>query len=308
MVPFTQLRIVFFGTPDFAVASMKALVDTGAQVVAAVTAPDKPGGRGMQLQASAVKQYAIAQGIPVLQPEKLRSPDFLQQLADLKADVHIVVAFRMLPEQVWNMPLMGTVNVHASLLPKYRGAAPINWAIMNGETETGVTTFKLQHAIDTGNILMQHTVPITPEDNAGTLHDKLMEAGADLLIRTIQGLADGTIEEVPQLPTEDEKHAPKIFKEHLKIEWDKPATQINDQVRGLSPYPTAYTTLNGKTIKIFRSHYILENTEEPYGSYETDHKTYLRFPCKDGWLYIDELQQEGKKKMEIAAFLLGFRD
>jgi len=308
MVPFTQLRIVFFGTPDFAVASMKALVDAGALVVAAVTAPDKPAGRGMQLQASAVKQYATSQNILVLQPEKLKAADFLQQLAELKADVHVVVAFRMLPEQVWNMPLMGTVNVHASLLPQYRGAAPINWAIINGETETGVTTFKLQHAIDTGNILMQHTVRILPEDNAGTLHDKLMEAGAMLLIQTIRGLAAGTIEEVPQLPSEHEKHAPKIFKEHLQIVWDKPAAEVNDHIRGLSPYPTACTTLNGKTIKVFRSHYILENTDEPYGSYETDHKSYLRFPCKDGWLYIDELQQEGKKKMEIAAFLLGFRE
>jgi methionyl-tRNA formyltransferase len=307
MIPFPQLRIIFFGTPDFAVASVKALVDAGANVVAAITAPDKPAGRGMQLQASAVKQYALLQNIVVLQPDKLKAPDFIQQLTDLKADIQVVVAFRMLPEAVWNMPPMGTVNVHASLLPQYRGAAPINWAIINGETETGVTTFKLQHAIDTGNILMQRTVAILPEDNIGSLYENLMTEGAELLIQTIQGLAAGTITEIPQLPAANEKHAPKIFKEHLEIKWDKPVADIYNLIRGLSPHPAAFTHLNGKLIKIFRSHYLVEVIEEAYGECETDNKTYLRFACADGWLYVDELQQEGKKKMDITAFLLGFR-
>lgn len=307
MVPFSQLRIVFFGTPDFAVASLKALVDAGANIVAVVTAPDKPAGRGMQLQAPAVKEYALAQNLPILQPEKLKASDFIDTLKELKADVHIVVAFRMLPEAVWSMPQMGTINVHASLLPAYRGAAPINWAIINGETETGVTTFKLQHAIDTGNILLQRTIPILPEDNVGTLYDKLMAAGAELLVETLQGLTQGTITELPQLPTENEKHAPKIFKEHLEIKWDRPAAAIHNQIRGLSPYPTAFTYLNGKQLKIYKSHYELEATTEVYGSYETDNKTYLRFSCEDGWLYADELQLEGKKKMDVKAFLLGFR-
>ncbi|MDR3680817.1 MAG: methionyl-tRNA formyltransferase [Flavipsychrobacter sp.] len=307
MIPFTQLRIVFFGTPDFAVASLKALVDAGANVVAVVTAPDKPAGRGMQLQASAVKQYAVAHNLLVLQPEKLKASDFIDQLTELKADVQVVVAFRMLPEQVWNMPLMGTINVHASLLPQYRGAAPINWAIINGETETGVTTFKLQHAIDTGDILMQHTIPILPDDNVGSLYEKLMNAGADLLISTIQGMAEGSINELPQTPAANEKHAPKIFKEHLEIKWDRPVQEINNLIRGLSPYPAAFTHLNGKLIKIYKSHYVVEFNEEVYGEYETDNKTYLRFSCIDGWLYVDELQQEGKKKMDITAFLLGFR-
>ncbi len=307
MIPFKQLRIVFFGTPDFAVASLKALVDAGANVVAAVTAPDKPAGRGMQLQASAVKQYAVAHNLLVLQPEKLKAPDFIEQLIELKADVQVVVAFRMLPEQVWNMPLMGTINVHASLLPQYRGAAPINWAIINGETETGVTTFKLQHTIDTGNILMQQTISILPDDNVGSLYEKLMNAGADLLISTIQGMAEGSINELPQTPAATEKHAPKIFKEHLEIKWDRPVQGVHNLIRGLSPHPAAFTYLNGKLIKIYKSHYVVEFNEEVYGEYETDNKTYLRFSCIDGWLYVDELQQEGKKKMDITAFLLGFR-
>lgn len=304
-----QLRIVFFGTPDFAVASMAALVDAGANVIAAVTAPDKPAGRGMQLQASAVKQYALSKNIPVLQPPKLKNPEFLAELKALKADLHIVVAFRMLPEAVWNMPPMGTVNVHASLLPQYRGAAPINWAIINGEKETGVTTFKLQHEIDTGNILLQQKVPITPDDNAGTLHDKLMKEGAALLIRTVKGLAENSITPVPQQDVDAGalKHASKIFKEHTHIDWNRPVQEIQNLVRGMSPYPAAYTELAGKNVKLYHTHTETTVTGKDPGSFDTDQKSWLRFAAADGWVYVDELQQEGKKRMDTAAFLRGFR-
>ena len=283
-----QLRIVFFGTPDFAVASLNALVHAGANIVAIVTAPDKPAGRGMQLQASAVKQYAESKGLPLLQPEKLKESSFLEALKGLSADLQVVVAFRMMPEVVWNMPPMGTINVHASLLPQYRGAAPINWAIINGETETGVTTFKLKHEIDTGDILLQQKVPILQKDNAGTLHDKLMHAGAELLVKTVKGIAAGILNEVPQdiSPGKEIKKAP---------------------IRGMSPYPTAFTVLGGKQVKIYRAHYQPEHHSLQPGTYDTDHDTYLRFVTNDGWVYIDELQQEGKKKLDIKSFLKGFR-
>lgn len=304
-----QLRIVFFGTPDFAVASLNALVEEGMNVAAVVTAPNKPAGRGMQLQTSAVKQYALERGLPVLQPEKLKNPDFINELQSLNADLHIVVAFRMLPEAVWNMPPLGTINVHASLLPQYRGAAPINWAIMNGETETGVTTFRLKHEIDTGNILLQKKVAIEPQDNIGTLYEKLMFAGASLLVETVKGLAGGNLKETPQPEASGTtlKHAPKIFKEHTLIDWNRSVTDIHNQVRGLSPYPAAYTHLQDKVLKVYTSRYILENHGKPAGSYDTDNKSYLRFAANGGWLYLDELQQEGKKKMDIVSFLRGFR-
>ncbi|MBS1584280.1 MAG: methionyl-tRNA formyltransferase [Bacteroidetes bacterium] len=304
-----ELRIVFFGTPGFAVASLKALVEAGMNVVAVVTAPDKPAGRGMQLRASEVKEYAVAQGLTVLQPEKLKNPQFLEELASYKADLQVVVAFRMLPEAVWNMPPMGTINVHASLLPQYRGAAPINWAIINGETETGVTTFKLKHEIDTGNILLQERVAILPEDNIGSLYEKLMIAGGQLLVKTVKGLAEGTIQEMQQdnIPAYSLKHAPKIFKEHTHIDCNKSAREIHNLVRGLSPIPAAYTELGDKTAKIFKTHYTNEQPNIAPGTYDTDSKTYLRFAAIDGWLYIDELQQEGKKRMDIVAFLRGFR-
>ncbi len=309
MKTFEELRIVFFGTPDFAVASLHALVEAGANVVAVVTAPDKPAGRGKQLQASAVKQYALDKGLPLLQPEKMKSPDFLETLKNLNADLQVVVAFRMMPEVVWNMPPMGTINVHGSLLPQYRGAAPINRAIINGETETGVTTFKLKHEIDTGDILLQDKVTILPSDNAGTLHDKLMQAGAELLVTTVKGLAEGTIKETPQVnvPAHLIKHAPKIFKEELLINWNKPIAEINNFIRGMAPYPAAYTLLNGKTVKVYNAHY--EHTEQSNapGTIETDHLTYLRFAGADGWLYLDELQLEGKKRMMVVEFLRGFR-
>ncbi|OJW83354.1 MAG: methionyl-tRNA formyltransferase [Bacteroidetes bacterium 46-16] len=304
-----DLRIVFFGTPGFAVASLAAMVDAGLNIVAVVTAPDKPAGRGMQLRAPEVKEYAVSKGIPVLQPEKLRNTQFLEALQDYHADLQVVVAFRMLPEVVWNMPPMGTINVHASLLPQYRGAAPINWAIINGETETGVTTFKLQHAIDTGNILLQEKVAILPEDNIGSLYEKLMLKGGELLVKTVKGLAEERIKELPQnnIPAEELKHAPKIFKEDTHIDWNKPVQEIHNLVRGMSPVPAAYTELAGKTAKIYAGHYTKEPVDKMPGEYDTDMNSYLRFAAKDGWLYVDELQQEGKKRMDTIAFLRGFR-
>ncbi|RYE23606.1 MAG: methionyl-tRNA formyltransferase [Sphingobacteriales bacterium] len=309
MKDFNSLRIVFFGTPDFAVASLRALVNAGANVVAVVTAPDKPAGRGMQLQSSAVKQYAQEQDLEVLQPEKLKSPDFVQQLKELNADLHVVVAFRMLPELVWNMPPMGTINVHASLLPQYRGAAPINWAIINGEVETGVTSFKLKHEIDTGDILLQKKQPILPEDNIGTLYDKLMQLGGELLVETVQGLSTGSIQEQPQsaVATEELKHAPKIFKEHTTIDWEQTAAAIHNLVRGLSPYPAALTKLDDKVLKLYQVHSVGLAHGLPVGSVDSDGKTYLRFAAADGWVYIEELQLEGKKRMDITSFLRGYR-
>lgn len=309
MKSFEQLRIVFFGTPDFAVASLKALVDAGANIVGVVTAPDKPAGRGKHLQASAVKEYAVAQGLYLMQPEKMKAPAFIDELRSLHADIQVVVAFRMMPEVVWNMPPMGTLNVHGSLLPQYRGAAPINRAIMNGETETGVTTFKLKHEIDTGDILLQEKVAILPGDDAGTMHDKLMAAGAGLLVKTIQGLAAGSIAETPQdkIDAGGLKNAPKIFKEDTHINWAQGAQQVHNMVRGLSPYPAAYTMLGDKSIKVFSTRYELADTHVTAGQWQTDHATYLRFAAADGWVYINELQQEGKKRMDIVSFLRGFR-
>ncbi|MDE3255824.1 MAG: methionyl-tRNA formyltransferase [Bacteroidota bacterium] len=303
------LKVVFFGTPDFAVASLDALVQNGFDVLAVVTAPDKPAGRGMQLQASAVKQYALDHQLPILQPEKLKDPQFIATLQDLAADVHIVVAFRMLPEVVWNMPKQGTINVHGSLLPQYRGAAPINWAIMNGETETGVTTFRLKHQIDTGNILLQSKTPIFKEDNFSTVYQRLMLLGAELLVTTLRQLEAGTLQEVPQ-DTIDEttlKHAPKLFKENLQLDFNKPAAALVDFIRGLAPFPTAYTFLEQKQLKVFQSHAVNELPAVAIGTMQTDAKSYIRFACKDAWLYIDELQLEGKKRMETVAFLRGFR-
>jgi methionyl-tRNA formyltransferase len=308
MKSFHELRIVFFGTPDFAVASLDAIIKAGANVVAVVTAPDKPAGRGRQLQESAVKQYAVSAGLPILQPEKMKSPDFLAQLSALAADLQIVVAFRMMPEVVWNMPPLGTINVHASLLPQYRGAAPINHAIINGETVTGVTTFRLKHEIDTGDILLQQQVEILPTDNAGSLHDKLMHAGASLLVTTVQGIAANTLREIPQTNTDlPLSHAPKIFKENTVINWQLSAHQIHNLVRGLSPYPAAITTIHQRNFKIYTTTFTLEHTSLPPGSFHTDHATFLRFAAADGWVYITELQQEGKKRMGINEFLRGFR-
>ena len=303
------LKVVFFGTPDFAVASLDALVQNGFSVLAVVTAPDKPAGRGMQLQASAVKQYALQHQLQILQPEKLKDPQFIATLQELAADVHIVVAFRMLPELVWNMPPQGTINVHGSLLPQYRGAAPINWAIMNGETETGVTTFRLKHQIDTGNILLQSKTPIFKEDNSSTVYQRLMLMGAELLVNTLRQIEAGTLLEVPQDHIEEStiKHAPKLFKENLQIDFNKPAAELVNFIRGLAPFPTAYTFLEQKQLKVFLAHVVNEAPQVTVGTMQTDAKSYIRFACPDAWLYIDELQLEGKKRMETIAFLRGFR-
>jgi methionyl-tRNA formyltransferase len=303
------MRIVFMGTPDFAVASLDILVQNGYDIAAVITAPDKPAGRGLQLQESAVKKYAVAKGLKVLQPEKLKNPEFLAELQALKADLQVVVAFRMLPEVVWNMPPQGTINVHASLLPDYRGAAPINWAIINGEKTTGVTTFKLQHAIDTGNILYSTEVPIREDETAGELHDALMQAGAQVLLKTVNAIAAGTAEEKPQpdLDPSQIKHAPKIFKDDCKINWEQPLDRIYNLVRGLSPYPTAWTLLQDKQLKIYKAAKEQVKPAVAPGQTVTDQKTFLKIAAPDGYLVLQEIQLEGKKKMDVEAFLRGYR-
>ena len=300
-------RIVFLGTPDFAVESLKALLHAGHTVVGVVTAPDKPAGRGQKLSESAVKQYAQEQGLPILQPIKLKDPEFIAQLSALKPDLQVVVAFRMLPETVWNLPPQGTVNVHGSLLPKYRGAAPINWAILNGEKETGVSTFKLQHEIDTGDILLQEKMPIGPNETAGELHDRMKVEGAQLLVKTLQELANGTLKASPQQLNSDTKHAPKLFKTDCEIDWNNTSEQIHNQIRGLSPYPTAFTVLGDKTLKIFSAEIEPGKPEIPAGTFSSDHKSYLKFAATDGYLSLKEMQLEGKKKMGIEEFLRGIR-
>jgi len=301
------MRIVFLGTPDFAVASLRALVEDGREVVAVVTAPDKPAGRGLHMQASAVKMFAESQGIPVLQPEKLKNPDFLIALRSYQADIQVVVAFRMLPELVWNMPPLGTVNVHASLLPQYRGAAPINWAIMEGEKKTGVTTFRLKQAIDTGNILMQEEVDINEEDTAGSLHDKLMVVGAALLVRTLNGIENGTVHESEQIETPTTKHAPKIFTETCRINWQQSCQKIHNQIRGLSPFPGAFTMLQEKQWKLFASGIEYTPHHLAPGTVMTDGKEFLKIACADGFIHIKELQVQGKKRLATLDFLRGFR-
>ncbi len=302
------LRIVFFGTPGFAVASLKALVEAGYTIAGVVTAPDKPAGRGQQLSVSAVKEYAVSQGLKLLQPPKLKEPQFLEALQSLQADLQVVVAFRMLPEVVWAAPRLGTINVHASLLPQYRGAAPINWAIMNGERETGVTTFQLQQQIDTGAVLLQEKVSILPADTAGTLHDKLMETGAVLLLETVADLAAGKLTAVPQTASEAEiKHAPKIFKDDCEIHWNGPAEKIHNKIQGLSPYPAAFAMLEGKGLKIFKSRFETDEKHLPAGVWDTDGKTYLRARAQDGWVWAEEVQLVGKKRMKTEDFLRGYR-
>jgi methionyl-tRNA formyltransferase len=306
------LRIVFMGTPEFAVASLHALLQAGHHIAGVITAPDKAAGRGMKLQESAVKKYAVEHSLKILQPEKLKNPVFLEELRSLQADIQVVVAFRMLPEVVWNMPPMGTINVHGSLLPQYRGAAPINWALINGEKETGVTTFKLKQEIDTGDVLLQAVIPIGENETAGELHDRMKEVGASLLVKTIRGLASGSLMEKPQQSflegvSFDIKHAPKIFTETCRIDWNKPAADVHNLVRGLSPYPGAFTTFEGKTLKIYKS---LKEEKTPAieaGEWDSDKKTYLKFACADGYILVTELQLEGKKKMTTEEFLRGYR-
>ncbi len=304
------MKIVFMGTPEFAVASLNALVREGFDIVGVITAPDKPAGRGMKLQESAVKKYAIEKGLPVLQPEKLKNPEFIEQLEKLKADVQVVVAFRMLPEVVWNMPPMGTINVHGSLLPQYRGAAPINWAIINGEKETGVTTFKLKHEIDTGDVLLQEIIPIDENETAGMLHDKMKEIGAALLVKTIKELENGSLKEKPQHdwdPGRELKHAPKIFTETCRINWELPLEKIHNLVRGLSPFPGAFTFLDGKLLKLFKTEKEFADHSLQSGTIVTDGKTFLKISAEGGFLVVKELQLEGKKKMMTEDFLRGFR-
>ena len=305
---FKDLRIVFMGTPEFAVASLDALVKAGCNIVGVITAPDKQAGRGLQLQQSAVKKYAVENNLHILQPEKLKDPAFIEALKELKADVQAVVAFRMLPEIVWDMPALGTINVHGSLLPQYRGAAPINWAVINGEKFTGVTTFKLQQEIDTGNILLSEKIAIEENDNAGTVHDKLKEVGAALLVKTISLLADDKLAEIPQQESAEEiKHAPKLFTETGNIDWNKNVEEIYNLIRGLSPYPAAYTKLHNKTLKIYAGEKLLDKPDISPGTFKTDEKNFLQFACANGYINVTTLQLEGKKKMEIKEFLRGYR-
>lgn len=304
------------GTPDFAVPSLDILVQHGYTIAGVVTAPDKPAGRGQQLQYSAVKKYALEKELKILQPEKLKNENFLAELRALDADLFIVVAFRMLPEVVWQMPEYGTFNLHASLLPQYRGAAPINHAIINDEKESGVTTFFLQQEIDTGNIIFQEKTVIEEEDNAGTLHDKLSRLGAQVVLKTVKSIEEGKVISTSQASIIHSslsilKTAPKIFKEDCRINWDKKAGEVHNLIRGLSPYPGAFTELNGKMLKIYRSKISSQlSGKEPKnalnGELSTDHKTYLRFRCQDGWLDILDLQLEGKKRMDIQSFLRGY--
>jgi methionyl-tRNA formyltransferase len=298
------------GTPDFAVAILAKLVDEGCDIAAVITAPDKPAGRGMQLTPSAVKKYAVEKGLQVMQPVKLKDPVFLDELRNLQADLQVVVAFRMLPEVVWNMPPLGTIILHGSLLPKYRGAAPINWAIINGEKETGITTFKLQHAIDTGDILMQDTLVIRDDETAGELHDEMKELGAQLVYQTLEKYCAGLLEPIPQAVVEDADilpNAPKIHTETCRINWSASAKAIYDLIRGLSPYPGAFTQLEGKMLKIYASAYAIEHHQEQPGAWKTDGKTFLKFAAADGWIFVETMQLEGKKRMLIADFLRGHR-
>jgi len=301
-----KLRIIYMGTPDFAVGGLRALVEAGFNIVAVITAPDKPSGRGLQLQQSPVKQFALAHDIPVLQPEKLKNLEFLETLRSYNADLQVVVAFRMLPEVVWNMPPLGTLNLHASLLPDYRGAAPINHAIIQGEKVTGVTTFFLKHEIDTGDIIFSEKVEIQPEDNAGSLHDKLMETGAQLIVKTVAAIQSGTVVTTPQSGT-SEKTAPKIFKENCLINWNQSTEQIHNFIRGLSPYPGAYTMLRGKMLKIFESEKIITQHHHATGEFITDNKSSIQFTTSDGFINVLSLQAEGKKRMTAEEFLRGWR-
>ena len=307
------LRIIFMGTPEFAVPSLNKLYEAGYNIVGVITAPDKPAGRGMKLTESSVKKYAVEKNLKILQPVKLKDPDFIEELKELKADVQVVVAFRMLPDIVWNMPPLGTINLHASLLPQYRGAAPINWAIINGEKETGVTTFKLQQEIDTGNILLQEKIEITPTETAGLLHDKLMEKGANLLLKTIRQLAEGSLEEIPQYSPSTVKqstlhNAPKIFSDDCEIDWNKNVDDIYNFIRGLSPYPGAYTYLNAKKLKIFSAEKGLNGINENPGEVITDNKSFLKFAASTGFISVKEIQLEGKKRMAVEDFLRGWRE
>ncbi|QRX64403.1 methionyl-tRNA formyltransferase [Dysgonomonadaceae bacterium zrk40] len=311
-----SLRIVFMGTPEFAVESLKAIVEAGYNVVGVITMPDKAVGRGYKLQPSAVKQYALGKGLTILQPASLKDSLFLEELKALRADLQVVVAFRMLPEVVWNMPPLGTFNLHASLLPQYRGAAPINWALINGEQETGVTTFFLSHEIDTGRIIFREKTAIGEEDNAGTLHDRLMVMGAKLVTRTIDAIVEGNVSTLLQSELIEEgallKSAPKIFSETCRVNWNRTATEVCNLIRGLSPYPAAWTEMTSKEgeepyrIKLFAAEKVVEQHTLPAGTICTDNKSQLEVAVADGFVRITELQLQGKKRMQTAVFMNGF--
>lgn len=308
------LRIVYMGTPEFAVAPLQRLLEEGYNVVGVVTMPDKPMGRHQDhLSQSAVKAYAVEKGLHVLQPEKLKNPDFLAELTSLRADLQVVVAFRMLPEAVWAMPRLGTFNLHAALLPQYRGAAPLNWAVINGDTETGLTTFFLDKDIDTGRIIEQVRLPIADTDNVGDVHDRLMEAGAELVVHTVQLISEGRAQAIPQeqfMTDEPLRHAPKIFRDDCRIDWCKGLKRTYDFIRGLSPYPAAWTTLvdgsQEKVLKIFATEKDFVAPSEPVGSVITDGHKDLRIALADGYLVLKELQIAGKRKMSVEDFLRGF--
>lgn len=311
------MRIVFMGTPEFAVESLKVLVENGYEVVGVITMPDKPAGRGHKLQSSPVKQYAIEQGIPVLQPEKLKDESFLQELRAMKADLQIVVAFRMLPEVVWDMPAKGTFNLHASLLPQYRGAAPINWAVINGEKETGVTTFFLTHEIDTGSLILQDRISIEPTDTAGTVHDKLMLLGAGLVRRTVDLIDTGNIDPIEQSTLIDSKAplriAPKLYKETCELSFTGSVVDLLNKVRGLSPYPTAWAELlfpgqsEALVMKIFDAEAEIVDHNEVPGTVHTDGRKWAKIALKDGYLSLKTIQAPARKRMEIGEFLRGLR-
>lgn len=302
-----KLRILFFGTPDFAVASLEKLVTNGMNIVAVVTAPDRPAGRGLHIMESPVKRFALKHNLPVLQPTNLKNSDFIEQLRSFNADVQVVIAFRMLPEIVWNMPRLGTINLHASLLPQYRGAAPINWAIINGEKTTGVTTFKLKHEVDTGNILEQKQIHIDADDDAGTLHDRLMREGASLMLDTIQHIQNGEYKETPQPTSEHIRFAPKIHTEDCIIDWHHSGTDIVNRIRGLSPYPGAVTRIKSKLFKLYKAKFNPQNVVDSQIGTILAQNNSLFIVCKDGLVEILQLQMEGKKRMETGEFLRGHK-
>lgn len=312
-----ELRILFMGTPEFAVAGLDALIRDEQHVIAVVTSMDKPAGRGRKIRTSPIKDYALSQNIPVLQPEKLKSPSFLAELQDLQPDLLVVVAFRMLPEQVWKLPPMGTINLHASLLPQYRGAAPINRVLMNGETETGLTTFFIEKEIDTGKIILQETVPVDPDEDAGSLHDKMMNTGASLLVRTVRAIAGGNpplIDQTALIRKQEElKTAPKIFTEDCRVDWDQETEVVYNHIRGLAPYPAAWTILKNqageeKILKIFAAEKEILPVNEKPGTLLADDENALEIACRNGIIRLTRIQLEGKKKMDTPEFLRGLKD
>ncbi len=310
-----NLRILFMGTPEFAVASLNILVENNYTIVGVITAPDKPAGRGKKLRQSAVKEYALEHHLNILQPTNLKDPEFISQLKSLQADLQIVVAFRMLPEIVWAMPELGTFNLHASVLPQYRGAAPINWAVINGENKTGVTTFFLDKEIDTGRIILSESIDISSTETAGDIHDRLMKISSQLVLKTVQVISKGEINTTPQkeilAPETKIKHAPKLNKQNCQINWNKKGEDIYNLIRGLSPYPTAYTFLyiedKKLNLKIYNSRFESSPNTTETGVVESDQKSYLKISCLNGWLFLGEIQLEGKKRMKIIDFLRGFR-